>query len=126
MTSNPKRRYQRNNMARFTLYTGNDDNVPKTENYLVFKWFDGDIFFSITQKGATALCHVSCTKPYLRQIKQAINEWYYFCKYTFNWCRQIAGHVERNSIKKVLEKCKYSHVGSFGSVSIMIREVKHG
>lgn len=108
---------------RFIPYLGDTGQLLTSSYYMNFKWVESDcnILFSATRQGNAITAHFTSDKAGLRRLEQAVNEWCDFCFWLFDWCEMIIGIIERNSVCKLAERCKFEQVASFGKTKIYIR-----
>lgn len=89
-----------------------DQRVQQNENYLVFQWNDGDILFSVTQKGQAAYVHLFCDNKHLRNLKRACSEFVDFTFYLFDWCEMIIVTTDTPSIGRLVSKIGFTLVAT--------------
>ena len=111
-------------MWTFLPYFGDTDQLKTTEKSIVFKWIRDDckILFSAVKHGKALNCHFTSDKAGLRKLEQAINEWCKFCFWLWPWCEMIIGIIEKPSICRLAEKCKFKKIAEYKGKSIYIRE----
>lgn len=96
--------------AHFVPYFPKDDTeylhgLYYDENYMVFKWLDGDGYISLCQRGKKAACiHFSCARKDLRKLHDAIEHAVTFSFWLFDWCTMLIAIVEKPSVGRFIQK----------------------
>jgi len=96
----------------FTPYSGECMGLSHNENYLTFKWTEGNIFFSATRVGDGMSIHFASDKPSLRNIKRALNEFVEYVFDCYSWCTMVLGIIDLPSVCRIAEKCRFIHIGT--------------
>lgn len=99
------------------------DGLYSTSDYLVFRWLgDGEILFSVTQKGQSAYCHFCSDKAGLRHVRSAFVAFCRFVFWLFDWCEMIITTVKNKpSIERALSRCGFFMAARSGGESVWAR-----
>lgn len=111
-------------MVLFEEYTGNFIGLKTNKNHRVFRWRKKDckILFSVTRQGSVASCHFASDKKGLRRVRQAINEFCYFCFKVFEWCKKIIAKINISSVERLVGKCGFVKVYENQNASVWAKE----
>ena len=109
--------------ADFVPYQGDLMGLHADENHLVFRCrcCPGKILFSVARRGDAASCHFSCDKTGLRHIKEAIERFFSFLLWLFDWCRMVLAQVKRKSVGRLVRKLGFQIVAKSGDMEIYMR-----
>jgi hypothetical protein len=109
------------NSIKFAPWEGPTGDLLVDENHLVFKWIDGNIFFSVSRRGNAASCHFACDKNSLRDLKQAIDEFVEFVFWIFDWATMVMAQVRKQSVARTIKKCGFFPIGEAEGITVYVR-----
>lgn len=95
--------------------------VATDDDHAVFRWSEGQVFFSCCKKGEALSAHFSAERSQIRNLKEAIDE---FCRWAFDelpWCKLIFACVERKSVERLVRKCQFTFLESREGLQIYAR-----
>jgi|GEM_PF-2692930 len=109
--------------ADFVPYQGDLMGLYADENHLVFRCAccPGKILFSVCRRGDAASCHFASDKAGLRFIKEAIERFFWFLLWLFDWCRMVFAQVKRRSVCRLIKKLGFQHLATSGDMEIYMR-----
>lgn len=99
------------------------EGLYSTPDYLIFRWLgEGEILFSVTQKGEAAYCHFCSDRAGLRHVRRAFIAFSRFIFWLFDWCKMIITTVSHKpSIERALSRCGFFMAASAGGESVWAR-----
>lgn len=97
--------------------------LPMTENYMVFRLYDGDseAYFSLTQQGKAAVMHIAADRKGKLKLRHFLNS---FCELVFSlyeWAEVIMGIVGKKSVVNLGLKCGFQIIQETNSFTIIGR-----
>lgn len=109
--------------ADFVPYQGDMMGLHVDENHMVFRCncCPGKILFSVSRRGNAASCHFASDKAGLRHIKEAMNRFFGFLMWLFDWCRMVLAPIKRSSVCRVVRKAGFVPLGKSGDIHIYMR-----
>lgn len=103
-------------------FSGNDLNVPRDDNHILCEWRgNGRIVFSFSMMGNAISAHFASGPKSLRYIKGAIEEFSDHIKVFFPWCTMILANIDRPSVIRLVKKCGFGYVASYGKCTVYAR-----
>jgi len=109
--------------ADFIPYQGDLMGLYADENHLVFRCAccPGKILFSVSRRGDAASCHFASDKAGLRHIKVAIERFFSFLLWLFEWCRMVLAPVKKGSVARIVRKLGFRMIAKSGNTEIYMR-----
>lgn len=108
-------------LANFYLYDGDTKDLATNENYLNFKWNNGDVLISVTRKGNAASCHLWSDRRGAKELRNAINDWCEFCFWLFDWCEMIIGVINKKGLIPIAKDCGFQHIKTINDNHVYAR-----
>lgn len=105
------------------LLQGDDWGVPRIPEAVVVEWKEDGrrVVFSYAKQGNGITVHLASDRANLRYLEPALND---FCEWLFSnyaWCTMLFGIIERDSIKRLAQRCGFQPLCPQGEYEIYVR-----